>query len=171
LASSSNANDDALTPSFMAGLKGSSHNADISGTIEGIITPTVRKVNDIFLDGFADRCWIDEISCAEFLRPSFFRIVGIHRNNSGSSICDTSLDNTKANAARSKDSTCCSSLNFGGFGGGPKTRRDTASKKTSFVKRRTRVDSYDRNIGNNWYSAKSEEDSLPVYCENVDVPM
>jgi hypothetical protein len=81
LSSSSNTDNDTLTPSFMASFQGSSHHPNIACTVKGVVASAIGHIDEIFLDGFVDFGGIDEIGRAEFLGPFLFAIVGIDCNN------------------------------------------------------------------------------------------
>ena len=81
LSSSSNTNNDTLTPSFMASLQGSPHHPNIACAVKGIVASAIGHIDEIFLDGFVEFGGIDEISRAEFFGPFFLAIIGIDCDN------------------------------------------------------------------------------------------
>jgi hypothetical protein len=144
--------DDTLTPTLMAGFESSSHDANVTSTIEGIVTTTVGDLNEVFLDRFPDFGGVDEIGCAEFTCPFLFAVIGVYGNDFLGAIGDAALDDTEADTASAEDGAGRTLLDLRSTSGSTETSGDTASKETSFVQRSLRVDGNNRDIGDNYTS-------------------
>jgi hypothetical protein len=149
LSSSSNTDNDALTPSLMTSFQSSPHNANVAGTIKGVIAATVRDIDEVFLDGFLEFGGIDKVGCAEFLGPRFLVIVGVDGDDLGGAVGDAALDDAETDAAGTEDGSGGALFNLGSSGGGTIAGGDTASEETSFVERGLGADSDNRDVGDN----------------------
>ena len=67
----------------MTRLQRRAHDVHIAGTIEGIIAPAIRHINQPALDilPLLQLVGVHEIRGAEFLAPTFLLVVDVHHNN------------------------------------------------------------------------------------------
>ena len=123
------------------------------------------------MDGFIDFGGIDEICCAEFLGPGFFAVVSIYCDDSLCAIGDAALNDAETDTTGAKDGARGPLFDFGGPCGSAETGSDTTAEETSPVERSFWVDCNNGDVRNNWALEWKRERKLPVYWENVDVPM
>lgn len=146
LSSSRNTDDYTLAPSFMTRFQCSSHDADIAGTVEGIVTSTISDVDEVFLDGLVNFGRIDEICCTEFLGPGFLTVVGVYGNDSLGTVSDTALDDAETNTSGTENGADSALFDFCGPCRGTEASRDPAAQETGFVERSYWIDCDDWDV-------------------------
>lgn len=77
----------------MAGLKRSPHDADITGAVKGIVTPTVRYLDQVLLDALSAQLrGVDELVGTELLRPLLLGIIDVNDDDLACALLDRALD-------------------------------------------------------------------------------
>jgi hypothetical protein len=147
LACSSDTNDDTLSPTLVTRFQRSSHDADVTSTVKGVVASTVRHVDEVFLDGFLEFGRVHKVGCTEFLGPFFFAIVGIDCNDFRGTVGDAALDYAETDASGTEDGASGAFLDFGGSGSSTESGCDTASEKTSLLERSLGVNGNNRDVG------------------------
>jgi hypothetical protein len=128
---------------------------DIACAVESVITPTIRHLDELFLNTLALRQLhrIDEISSSEFLTPFFFRVVDINHNDLARFIIDASLNDAETNAASTKDGNIGSLINASSRSGRDDSSAvascDAASQETRPIHGRLVGDGNDGYVSNN----------------------
>lgn len=93
LSSSSNTDNDTLTPALVASLESRSHDVDVTSAVEGVVTATVSHLNELLLDGLVlEFHGVDEVSSTELLGPLLLAVVDIDDDDLGRAVLDTTLD-------------------------------------------------------------------------------
>lgn len=94
LAGSSDTNDDALTPTLVAGLESTPHDVDVTSAVEGVIAATIRHLNQLLLDALAlgQLQRVDEVGSTELLRPLLLAVVNIDDDDLACTLLDGTLD-------------------------------------------------------------------------------
>lgn len=148
LTSSSNTDDNALTPALVAGLESSAHDPDVTSTVEGIITATISHLNQVLLNGLAgELSGVNEVGSAELASPGLFSIIDINSNDHTGLVLDRTLHNRQTNTADTEDSDIAALLDLGSHDSSTVTGGDTAAEQTGPISRDLRSDRDDRDIG------------------------
>ena len=93
LASSSNTDDDGLTPTLVAGLEGSTHNTDVTSAVEGVVATTVGHLDKLVLDGLVTELGgVHEVSSTELVTPLLLGWVDVDNNDLASLASGSTLD-------------------------------------------------------------------------------
>jgi hypothetical protein len=84
LSSSSNTDNDALTPALVASLESRSHDVNVTSAVEGVVTATISHLNELLLDGLVlEFHGVDEVGGTELLGPLLLAVVDIDDNDLG----------------------------------------------------------------------------------------
>lgn len=150
LARGSNTNDDALTPTLVAGLKGGTHHTDVTGAVESIVAATVGHLDEVLLNGLAGELGrVHEVGGTELARPGLLAIIDINGDDLAGLVLDSTLHDGQTDTARTEDSDIGAFLDLGGHHGRTVTGGDTTAQQTGPVGRDLGSDRNDRDIGNN----------------------
>lgn len=161
LSCSCDTNDDALSPALVAGLEGRSHNMDIACAVKGVVTASVRHLNQSCLNvlpllEILGR--IDEIGSTKLLGPFLLRVIDIHHNNLGRFLLDSALDDRETNTTGTKDGDVGALLHTT-FAGSDDcctvASSDTTAEETCAVHGSIGGDGYDGDIGEDGVLAES----------------
>lgn len=138
LASSSNTNDDTLTPALVAGLESAPHNVYVTSAVECVIATTVGHLDKLLLDGLTILQFhgVDKVGGTEFLCPVLLAVVDVHDDNLAGAVLDTTLDDGETNTSGTEDGDVAALLNTtlaSSDDGGTVTGGDTAAKQTGAV--------------------------------------
>jgi hypothetical protein len=136
----------------VASLQSSTHNVNITRAVESVIASAIRHLNQLFLDALASKLrWVDEICCAELLRPFLLGIIDIDHDDARSLVLGRTLDNTQTNTASAEYGDVGTFLDTA-FAGSDSSRtvagRDAAAEQAGAVHGRFLCDSDDRDVGN-----------------------
>lgn len=149
LASSSNTDDDALTPALVAGLEGGTHDTNVASAVEGVVTATISHVNQLFLNALAVELGrVDEVGSTELAGPGFLAVIDIDDNDLTSLVLHSTLDDRETDTASTEDGHIGALLDLGGHNSGTVTGGDTTAEQAGAVSRGLGSDSNDRDIGN-----------------------
>ena len=150
LTSSSNTDDDALSPSLVARLERSTHHPDVSSAVESVVTPAIGHLNQVLLNRLvAQLSRVHKIRRTELARPRLLAIVHIHSNDSTRLVLHTALHDRETNATGSEDGYVGSFLYLGRHCRRTVTGGDTAAKQTGAIHGGSRRDGYNRDISDN----------------------
>lgn len=134
LASSSNTDDDTLTPPLVAGLEGGAHHADVARAVEGVVAAAVGHLDQFLLDGLAlELGGVDEVGGAELAAPGLLAVVNVHHDDLAGLVLNSTLDDGETDAAGTEDGDVGSFLDAGGHYGGAVARRDSAAQQAGSV--------------------------------------
>ncbi len=93
LASCCDSDDDALSPTLVAGLQCRSHHTHIACTVEGVVAASIGHFDQVLLDALpAKFSGVDEIGRAELLAPSLLAIIDIHDYDLSSTVLHGALN-------------------------------------------------------------------------------
>src|SRR6478735_3908779 len=93
LTSGSNTDDNALTPTLVTSLEGSTHDTNVASAVEGVVTTTISHLNELVLDGLVTELGgVHEVSSTEFLTPCLLGGVDINNNDLASLTGGGTLD-------------------------------------------------------------------------------
>lgn len=149
LASSSDTDDGADTPTLVASLQGASHDLDVSGAIESVVETAVGDLDemgdDVLVTEFGG---VDEFGGAKLLGPLFLLVVGVDGDDSGSASVDGTGDDGETDTADTEDGDVGTLFDIGSVGGSTPTGGDTTSEKAGLVAGSLRVDGYKRVLRN-----------------------
>ena len=147
MARSSNTNDDALSPSLVASLQGSAHNANVTSAVEGVVTSTIRHLDELLLDALVTKLrWVDEVSAAELLAPGFLVVIDVHHDDLRGSVLDCSLNDRQAYTASAEDSNVRPLLDVGSNDSSAVSGGDTTTEQACAIHRGLVGDGNDRDI-------------------------
>jgi len=149
LSSSSNTNNNRLSPTLVASLQGSAHDTNVTCAVESVVQTTVSDLDEVVLNGLSDLGWVDEFGRAELLCPLLLAIVDIHHDDALSTVLDRTLDHRESNTPGAEYSDAGALLYVRGDNGSTIPSGDTASKQTSPVHGGVLSNSNDRDIGGN----------------------
>jgi len=139
LTSSSDTNDDALTPTLVAGLERAAHDVDVTSAVKGVVTATVRHLNQLLLDRLTlEVSGVDKVSRAKLGTPLLFLVVDVDDNDLLGAVLDSSLDDGQTDTASAKDSDVGALLDTalaGGNDGRAISGGDTATEQAGAVHR------------------------------------
>lgn len=134
LASSCNTNDNALAPTLVASLEGSTHNTNVTGTVKGVVAATIRHLNQVLLDSLAlELGRVDKVGGTELASPCLLAIIHIDGNDHACLVLDSTLHDRQTDTAHTKDSHVGALLDLGGLDGGTVARGDTTAQQTGAV--------------------------------------
>lgn len=134
LASSSDTDDDALTPTLVAGLKSSSHNVDVTCAVEGVVATTVGHLNQLVLNRLASELSrVDEVSSTELLAPGLLVGVDINDDDLTSLVGGSTLDDRETDATGTEDGDVGALLDVGSHSGSTVSGGDTAAEQAGSV--------------------------------------
>jgi hypothetical protein len=152
LSSSSNTDNDALTPALVASLESRSHNVNVTGAVEGVVTATISHLNELLLDGLVlELHGVDEVGGTELLSPLLLAVVDIDDDDLGRTVLDATLNDRKTDTAGTEDSNVGALLDTtlaGSDDSGTVTSGDTTAEQASAVHGGLVGDLDDRNVGN-----------------------
>ena len=150
LSSSSNTNDNTLTPALVASLQGSTHDANVTGAVESVIAPTVGHLNQLLLNSLAlELGGVDEVGGTELAGPGLLAIVDIDGDDLAGLVLDGTLEDGETDTADTEDGDVGALLDLGGDNGGTVTGGDTAAQQARAVGGDLRRHSDDRDVGDN----------------------
>lgn len=149
LASSSNTNDDALTPALVAGLEGSTHDTNVASAVEGVVTATISHLNQLLLNALSVELGrVNEVGSTELAGPGLLAIVYIDNNDLTGLVLHSTLDDRETDTSGTEDGDIGTFLNLGGNNGGTVTGGDTTAEQAGSVSGGLGSDGNDRDIGN-----------------------
>ena len=150
LSSSSNTNDDTLTPTLVASLQGSTHDADVTRAVESVIATTVGHLNQLLLDSLAvELSGIDEVGGTELAGPGLLAVVDVDGDDLAGLVLDGTLDDGETDTAGTEDGNVRALLDLGGDDGRTVTGGDTATQQAGAVGGDLGSHSDDRDVGDN----------------------
>ena len=148
LTSSGDTNDNALTPTLVAGLQSSTHNTNVTSAVEGVVATTVSHLNQVLLDSLARQLGgVNEVGGTELAGPGLLAVVDIHSNDLASLVLNSTLHDGQANTASTEDSHVGALLNLGSHDSSTVTGGDTATQQTGTVGGDLGGDGNDGDIG------------------------
>lgn len=134
LASSGNTNDNALAPTLVASLEGSTHNTNVTSAVKGVVAATIGHLNQVLLDSLAlELGRVDKVGGTELTSPRLLTIVHIDGNDHASLVLDSTLHDRQTDTAHTKDSHVGALLDLGGLDGGTVAGGDTTAQQTGAV--------------------------------------
>lgn len=134
LTSSSDTDDDALSPSLVASLESSTHDADVTSAVEREVAAAVGKLNELVDHRLVSELGgVDEIRRAELSRPLLLVGVNVNDDNLSSLVHDGTLNDGETDAAGTEDGDVVALLDVGGNSGGAVSGGDTAAQQASAV--------------------------------------
>ncbi|GAO47486.1 hypothetical protein G7K_1692-t1 [Saitoella complicata NRRL Y-17804] len=149
LSSSSDTDNDGLSPSLVASLQSAPHNVDVTSAVEGVVTSTISHLDQFVNDGLVTQLGrVNEVSGTELLGPLLLVVVGVNSDDAASALGNSTLDNGKTDTSNSENSDRSAFFDLSSAGRSTVSSSNTTSQQTDLVQRRRRVDSDDRNIGN-----------------------
>lgn len=132
----------------MAGLEGSTHDADVARAVERVVTAAIGHLDQLLHDGLAlEVVRVDEIRGAELLGPRLLAGVHIDDDDLGRLLHDGSLDHGQTHAARAEDRDVRALLDLGRLDHGAVARRDAAAQQTRPVHGGVGGDGDDGDVG------------------------
>lgn len=144
----SNTDDDGLTPTFVTGLEGSSHDLNIACAVKSIVTSTIGHLDQLLLDRLALQfSGVDEIGTTKLFRPFLLLVVGVDHDDLARAVLNGTLDDRETDAARAEDSNIRVLFDIGGDDGSAITGGDTAAEQTGLVHVSLVRDRHHGNIG------------------------
>lgn len=150
MTSGSNTDDDALTPTLVAGLQGSAHDTDVASAVEGVVAAAVGHLDQVLLDGLAGELGgVDKVGGTELASPGLLAVVDIHGDDLARLVLDRTLHDGQTDAASTEDSDIGALLNLGGHNSGTVTSGDTAAQQAGSVSGDLGSHRNDRDVGNN----------------------
>ena len=148
MTSSSNTDDDALTPALVAGLESGAHHVDISSAVKGVVTTTVSHLNQLLLNGLVlEVVGVDKVSRAKLVGPLLLGRVDIDDDDLAGLVGHSTLNDGETDAASTEDSNVVALLDVGGDGSSTVTGGDTAAEKAGSVHRSIVLNGNDGDIG------------------------
>lgn len=151
LASSSDTNDNGLSPALVAGLERSAHDVDVTCAVECVVAAAVGHLDELLLDALgAELGGVDEVGGTELLGPLLLAVVYVDNNDLASLVLDRSLDDGQTDTASAEDGNVGALLNTAlscGDDGGAVTGCDTAAEQTGAVHGSLLGDGDDRDVG------------------------
>lgn len=148
LASSSNTNDNALTPALVAGLQSSAHDADVASAVEGVVATAIGHLNELLDNSLSlELGRVHEVSGTKLLGPSLLVGVDVHNNDLASFVDDSTLDDGQTDAAGTEDGNVGALLNLGGDTGSTVAGGDTATEQAGSVEGSILLNGNDRDVG------------------------
>lgn len=149
LTGSSNADDDALTPTLVASLESSTHDVNVARAVESVVATAVGELDQLVDNRLAlgEGGRVDEVGGAELARPLLLAGVNIDNDDLGSAVGDGTLDDAEADAAGAEDGDLAALLDVGGDGGGAVAGGDAAAEQAGAVHGGLRLHGDDRDVG------------------------
>ena len=93
LAGGCDSDDDTLSPALVACFQRRPHHAHVTRAVEGVVTATVRHLNQVFLYALTAKLGrIDEVGCAKLFTPRLLGIIDIHDYDFSRAILHSTLD-------------------------------------------------------------------------------
>lgn len=143
LSSSSDTDDNALTPTLVAGLKSSTHDTNVTSAVEGVVAATVSHLNQVFLDGLAGKLGgVNEVGSTELAGPGLLAVVDIDSNDLASLVLHGTLQDGETNTADTEDSDVRSLLNLGSDNRSAVSSGDTTAEQAGAISGDLRGDSH-----------------------------
>lgn len=134
LTSSSHTDHDALTPTLVTGLEGRTHHTHVTSAVKGVVTATIRHLNQVLLDRLALQLGgVDKVRGTKLAGPRLLAIVDIDRDDHASLVPHGTLHNGQTDTADTKDGNVGTLLDLGGLHGGSVPGGDTATQQTGAV--------------------------------------
>jgi len=153
LTSGSNTDDDALTPTLVAGLERAAHNVHISSAIESVVATTICHFNEFLLDRLVlELGRVDEIGRPKLCAPLLFAVVDIDDDDLTSTVLDTTLNDGETDTASAEDSDVGALLDTAPAGGddcSAVTSCDTTAQQAGAVHWCLVGDGDDGDVGHN----------------------
>lgn len=148
LPGSRNADDDGLPPTLMTRFQGSAHDANVAGTVKGVVASAVGHLNQLVDDagalGQLER--VKEICRAEFPAPLFLVRVEVDDDDLPGLLRDRALDHAKADASGPKYSDVRPFLHLGRDPRRAVAGRDATPEQARLVHRRVLLHRHDRDV-------------------------
>lgn len=150
LASSSNADDDRLTPALMAGLQSLSHDSHVSGTVKGEVATSVGHLHQLVNNSGAlgQLGGVDKVSGTKLVSPSLLVAIDVNDNDLGGSSLLGAHHDGQTDTASAEDSNIVALLDIGGDGGSSVAGGDTAAEQTGSVLGSRGVDGDEGDVSN-----------------------
>ena len=150
MTSSSNTDDDALTPALVAGLESGAHHVDISSAVKGVVTTTVSHLNQLLLNGLVlEVVGVDKVSRAKLVGPLLLGRVDIDDDDLAGLVGHSTLNDGETDAASTEDSNVGALLDVSGNAGSTVAGGNTTAEKTCAVHGRIVLDGDNGNVGEN----------------------
>lgn len=141
------ADDDALTPSLVAGLEGGPHHVDVAGAVEGVVATAVGHVDEFLLDGLlAQLAGVDEVGGPEAAGPLLLLVVDVDHDDAAGAALHRALHHRQPHATRPEDGHVRPLFHLGRHHRRPVPGRDPTTQQARPVHRRFRVDRYHRDV-------------------------
>ena len=122
------ADDDTLTPTFVTGLEGGTHDADVPGAIKRVIATAIGHVDQLGLDTLgAESSGIQEVGGPELLAPGLLAIVDVDDDDLPGPVPHGAQDDGQTDTAGAEDGHVGASLDVGRDDGGPVAGGDATS--------------------------------------------
>lgn len=134
LTGSGDTDDNALTPTLVAGLESSTHDSDIARAVECVVTSTVRHLDELLLDTLAvELGWVDKVRRTEFASPFFLLVIDVDHDDPARLVLHCTLNDGQTDTAGAKHGHIGSLLNLGGNDSRTISGRDTTTQQASTV--------------------------------------
>lgn len=149
LAGGSNTDDDALSPSLVAGLEGSTHDADVTGAVKGVVAAAVGHLDELVDDGGAlgQLGGVDEVGGTELTGPLLLAGVDVDNDDLGGLVDDGTLDDGQTDTAGAEDGDVVALLDVGGDARGAVAGGDAAAEQAGAVHGGVLLDGDDGDVG------------------------
>lgn len=154
LASSSNSDDDALTPALVTSLECASHDVHVTSAIKGVVTTTVGHLNQLLLNGLTvlEILGVHKVGSAKLVSPVLLGVVDVNDDDFAGAVLDTSLNDGETNTASAKDGNVGTLLHTTLAGSNDScavTSGDAAAEQAGAVHRGLVGDWNDGDVGDN----------------------
>lgn len=150
LASGGHTDNNALTPTLVAGLESSAHDTDVTCAVKGVVAATVSHLNQVLLDSLARQLGgVNEVGGTELAGPGLLAVVDIDSNDHTSLILDGTLHDGQTDTASTEDSHVGTLLDLGSHDSSTVTGGDTTTEQTGAVGGDLGSDSDNGDIGDN----------------------
>ena len=143
LASGSNTDDDALTPTLVGGLESCPHDANVSSAVKGVVATAIGHLNELLDDGLSlQLAGVHEVGCAKLLGPLLLGWVDIDDNNLSSFLRHGALYDGQTNTAGTEDGNVGSLVAVGSDSCSTVTGGNSATKQAGSVHGSILLDRY-----------------------------
>ncbi|ANB11641.1 hypothetical protein AWJ20_4462 [Sugiyamaella lignohabitans] len=127
LTSSSNTNDNRLTPALVTSLQSTAHDIDITSTVKGEVKTTVSDFNQVLSNWLVHSLGVDEVGSTELGSPFLLFVINVDNNDLTGLTSSSTLNNRQTNTTSTKYSNRVALLDIGSNGSSTITSSDTAT--------------------------------------------
>ena len=118
----------------MAGLESGTHDTDVTGAVEGVVTTAISHLDQVLLDGLAGELGgVDEVGGTELTGPGLLAVVDIDGNDHAGLVLNGTLHDGQTDTAGTEDSHVGAPLHLGGHHGGTVAGGDTTAEQAGPV--------------------------------------